>query len=308
MSSQQSHPHKAAVPNTVDTVPHLPPGFTDIFTSRFVDVNGVTVHAVVGGDGPPLLLLPGWPQFWYAWRLVMPALAEHFTVIAADNRGFGASDKPATGYDAATLADEMAGLMAALGHSRYAVVGYDLGMFYGYGLAASHRERVTRLAVIEAILPGISPSPPLFSDAATNEFLWHFPFNRLRGINERMVAGREEIYFSHQFASKAASPDAIPPHVVDVYVEALRDPAALRASFEFYRADNEPLMLSWQKEGPLNIPVLGIGAEFSAGAGVEHVMRQVATDVTGLVVPGSGHFLPEEAPDALAKALLDFFR
>ncbi|MFF4016132.1 alpha/beta fold hydrolase [Streptomyces sp. NPDC001843] len=303
-----SQPSTDAVPNTVDTVPHLPPGFTDTFTSRIVNVDGVAVHAVVGGEGPPLLLLPAWPQFWYGWRLVMPALAEHFTVIAADIRGVGASDKPTTGYDCATLADELAGLMAALGHDRYAVAGYDLGMMIGYALAAKHRERVTRLAVAEAILPGISQSPPLVADAATNEILWHFVFNRLSDINERMVAGREEIYFGHQFASKAATPDAIPPHAVDVYVDALRDPAALHASFEFYRADHAPLLTAWQQEGPLDIPVLAIGGEFSVGAGVENVMREVATDVTGLIIPGSGHFVTEEAPDAITKALLDFFR
>ncbi|GAA3853704.1 hypothetical protein GCM10023084_04930 [Streptomyces lacrimifluminis] len=84
MPTQHSHPGTDAVPNTVDTLPHLPPGFTDTFTSRIVDVDGVAVHAVVGGEGPPLLLLPAWPQFWYGWRLVMPALAEHFTEEAPD--------------------------------------------------------------------------------------------------------------------------------------------------------------------------------------------------------------------------------
>ncbi|MFJ9010039.1 alpha/beta fold hydrolase [Streptomyces canus] len=169
------------------------------------------------------------PQFWYCWQLVMPVLAEHFTVIAADHRGQGAGDKPATGYDMATLADDLAGLMTGLGHSRYAAAGIDVGMVSGYALAASHRERVTRLAVVEAILPGISPLPNLLADPATNEFLWHVAFNRLRDINERMVVGRGEIYFGHQFATKAASTDAVPPHAVDAYVEALRDPAALPA-------------------------------------------------------------------------------
>jgi len=136
-----------------------------------VKTSDLTLHAVVGGDGPPLLLLPAWPQFWYNWRLVMPALAEHFTVVATDVRGTGASDKPATGYDGATLADDMAARMTALGHERFAVVGYDLGLLVGYALAAGHRDRVTRLVVGEAILPGFSPSPPLMSDAATNEFL-----------------------------------------------------------------------------------------------------------------------------------------
>ncbi|MFI6741238.1 alpha/beta fold hydrolase [Nonomuraea sp. NPDC050451] len=296
------------MPFTVTDVPNLPAGFTDTFTSHTVKTNDLTLHAVVGGDGPPLLLLPAWPQFWYNWRLVMPALAEHFTVIAADVRGTGASDKPATGYDAATLADDMAALMTALGHDRFAVVGYDLGLLVGYGLAAGHRHRVTRLVVGEAILPGFSPSPPLMSDAATNEFLWHFAFNRLQDINERMVAGREEIYIGHQFTSKAAAPDAIPQHAVDLYVDVLRDPAALRASFEFYRRLDESAqqIQRWHDEGPLSIPVLAIGGEHSTGTAPAEDMRKVATDVTGLVIPGSGHFLAEEVPQALTKALLGF--
>ncbi|MYS92302.1 MULTISPECIES: alpha/beta fold hydrolase [Streptomyces] len=295
---------------TVTDVPDLPAGFIDTFTSRTVKTTELTLHAVVSGDGPPLLLLPGWPQFWYSWRLVMPALAEHFTVIAPDLRGMGASDKPATGYDAATLADDMAALMTALGHDRFAVVGYDLGMLVGYALAASYRDRVTRLVVSEAILPGLSPSPPLLSDPATNEMLWHFAFNRLADINERMVAGREEIYFGHTFASKTAAPGAIPQHAIDVYVDSLRDPAALRASFEYYRTldTSAEHVLRWRDEGPLTIPVLAIGGQYSTGTMPEETMRLVAPDVTGLVIPGAGHFLPEEAPEEVSRALLDFLR
>ena len=311
MPDPQSSAAGSAAPFTVDAVPHLPAGFTETFTSRIVEVNDLALHAVVGGDGPPLLLLPAWPEFWYGWRLVMPALAEHFTVVAADLRGVGASDKPATGYDVVTLADDMARLMTVLGYDRFAVAGYDLGAIVGYALAAGHRERVMRLSFGESVVPGISPTPPLFMDAGTNEFLWHFAFNRLQDINERMVAGREEIYFGHQFASKAASPDAIPPEVVAVYVEVLRDPAALHANFEFYRAimteECEAQVLRWQQDGPLTIPVLAIGGEYSTGAGAEELMRQVASDVTGLVVPGIGHFVAEEA-DAITKALLDFLR
>jgi pimeloyl-ACP methyl ester carboxylesterase len=239
----------------------------------------------------------------------MPELARHFTVIAPDLRGTGASDKPATGYDAATLADDMAGLMTALGHERFAVAGYDIGMMVGYTLAATHRDRVTKLAVGEAILPGFSELPPLLMPPEVNETMWHFVFNRLHDINERMVAGREEIYFGHQFASKAATPEAIPQSAVDVYVDALRDPAALHASFEFYRAgESADQILACHAEGPLRIPVLALGGEHSLGASVEQVMRLVATDVRGLVIPGAGHFLPDEAPGAVVDALLDFLR
>ncbi|MFJ9736604.1 alpha/beta fold hydrolase [Streptomyces sp. NPDC101166] len=221
-----------------------------------------------------------------------------------------ASDKPATGDDAATLADDMAALMTALGRDRFAVVGYDLGMLVGHALAASHRDRVTRLVGAESILPGVSPSPPLMSDPATNEFLWHFAFNRLQDINERMVAGREEIYFGHTFTSRTATPGAIPQHVIDVYVDQLRDPAALRASFEFYRTleTSAEHVLRWRDEGPLTIPVLAVGGQYSTGAMPEETMRMVATDVTGLVIPEAGHFLPEEAPAELGQALLDFLR
>lgn len=310
MPALQTHSNGDAPPFTVSTVPNLPDGFTATFASRIIEVNDIALHAVIGGDGPPLLLLPGWPEFWYCWRNVMPVLAERFTVVAADFRGMGASDRPADGYDAGTLADDMAALMTRLGYDRFAVAGEDVGMIVGYALAAKHRDRVTRLAVDEALLPGLTPSPPLFGDAATNEFLWHIPFNRLHDINERMVSGREEIYFGHQFASKAGSPGAIPSSAVDVYVDALRDPDALHASFEYFRTmmseQSAGQFLAWQKEGPLTIPVLAIGGERSTGAGVEQVLRQVAQDVTGLVIPGAGHFLLEEAPDAIAKALLEF--
>ena len=105
-------------PGSVTGAPNLPAGFTDMFTSRYVETGDVRLHAVIGGDGPPLLLVHGWPETWYAWRLVMPALARDFTVIAVDQRGIGLSDKPADGYDTGTLASDLVGLMDALGHER----------------------------------------------------------------------------------------------------------------------------------------------------------------------------------------------
>jgi alpha/beta hydrolase fold len=142
---------------SVARAPNLPPGFTDTFTDRFVDAGGLRQHAVVGGDGPPLLLVHGWPQTWYAWRLLMPTLAQDFQVVAVDQRGIGLSDKPEDGYDTATLAGDLAALMDALGHQRFALVGFDTGLLISYALAADHPDRVERLVVGEAPLPGISP-------------------------------------------------------------------------------------------------------------------------------------------------------
>ena len=157
---------------------------------------------VTGGDGPPLLLVHGWPQTWYAWRLVMPALARDFKVIAPDQRGCGLSGKPEGGYDTGTLAGDLVALMDALGHQRFAVAGHDTGMWIGYALAADHPDRVDRLAVAETPLPGVSPSPPLFASAHLNNALWHFAFNRLAEVNEQLVTGREDVYFGWQFAPR----------------------------------------------------------------------------------------------------------
>src|SRR6516162_6071951 len=147
-------------PGSASGAPNLPAGFTDTFTSRHVDTGELRQHVVTGGDGPPLLLVHGWPQTWYAWRLIMPALARDFFVVAPDQRGTGLSGKPEDGYGTGTLAGDLVALMDALGHQRFAVAGHDTGMWIGYALAADHPGRLGRLAVAETPLPGVSPSPP----------------------------------------------------------------------------------------------------------------------------------------------------
>jgi pimeloyl-ACP methyl ester carboxylesterase len=144
-------------PGSVSGAPHLPDGFAGTFTSRYIDTGGLVQHVVTGGGGPPLLLVHGWPQTWYAWRLVMPGLARQFQVIAPDQRGCGLSGRPQDGYDTGTLAGDLAALMDALGHQRFAVAGHDTGMWIGYALAADHPGRVARLAVAETPLPEHHP-------------------------------------------------------------------------------------------------------------------------------------------------------
>src|SRR4029078_12181863 len=181
-------------PGSVSGAPNLPSGFADTFTSRYVDAGDVRLHAVIGGEGPPLVLVAGGPETWYAWRLVMPALAEDFTVIAVDQRGIGLSDKPADGYDTRTLGKDLVALMDALGHGRFAVVGHDTGFAIGYALAADHPERVERVALAE--IPGppaAATAPPVFVPSAINNELWHLPFNRVEQLPEQLIEGREDI-------------------------------------------------------------------------------------------------------------------
>ena len=173
---------------TVSGVPGLPGGFAGTFESQLTDVDGVRLHTVSGGDGPPLLLVSGWPQTWYAWRYVMPRLAEDFRVIAVDPRGVGVSDAPDDGYDSGTLARELVALMDQLGHRRFALAGHDVGMWTSYAAAADHPDRIDRLVLAEANIPGVAPSPPLLGSEAVNDRLWHFAFNRKRGLNEERSA------------------------------------------------------------------------------------------------------------------------
>src|SRR5689334_7570742 len=160
-------------PGSVSQAPNLADGFTDTFTSRYVDTGELRLHAVIGGDGPPLLLVHGWPESWYAWRLVMPALARDFQVIAVDQRGMGLSDKPESGYDTGTQARDLVALMDALGHERFAVVGHDTGFAISYAVAADHGHRVERVALLEIPgSPGTVPAPPVFVPAPINDRLW----------------------------------------------------------------------------------------------------------------------------------------
>ncbi len=201
----------------------------------------------------------------------------------------------------------MVRLMDALGYPKFAMVGHDIGMWTGYAMAVDHPERLERLAVAEAIIPGISPSPPLLGSRWLNDFLWHFNFNRAFDANERLVQGREEIYFGHQFATKAATPTAIPQYAVDHYVETLRDPEALRASFDYYRAIDQTIEQSEaRKKHKLTLPVLAIAGEDACGDSVGTEMRSVAEDVISVVIPHCGHYVAEEAPDALLDALREF--
>lgn len=152
-------------PGSVSSAPNLPAGFTDMFTSRYVDTGGVRLHVVAGGEGPPLLLVHGWPETWYYWRLVMPALARGFSVVAVDQRGIGLSDKPSDGYDTGTAAADLVALMEALGHQRFAMVGVDTGMPIAYALAAVYRDQLDRLAVGEAVIAGVTLPLPKPSSA-----------------------------------------------------------------------------------------------------------------------------------------------
>jgi pimeloyl-ACP methyl ester carboxylesterase len=307
MSSSSAPPSTPEGPGSVSGAPNLPAGFTDTFTSRYVDAGGLRQHAAIGGDGPPLLLVHGWPENWYAWRLVMPALARDFEVIAPDQRGIGLTDKPRDArYDPGTLANDMVALMDALGHQRFAVVGTDTGLPISYALAADHPDRVERVALAEVPgPPGAVPQPPFFLPEPLNNKLWHIPVNRLDELNEQLARGREDLYFGYEFNIQAER--KLPADVVDYYVGLLRNPDSLHGTFAFYREWDTMMEQNEQRsKRPLTMPVLGIGGAASHGEEVANAMKLLANEVQSAVIPGAGHWFAEEAPEETLAALTAF--
>ena len=197
--------------------------------------------------------------------------------------------------------------MEALGHRRFAIVGFDTGMPIAYALAADHPERLERLVVGEAVVTGVTPSPPLLVPGPLNERLWHIAFNRLDGsFNEALVHGREDIFFGAEYAESAGTP--LPDAVVKYYVERLassRD--TLRGSFGSYRAIDVSIAQNERRTTrKLTLPVLAIGGGKGLGEGAANTMRLVAEKVESKIIPGSGHWVAEEAPEQLLAALMPF--
>jgi len=273
---------------------------TDEPTHGSAYVNGVDLHYVRAGEGPPLLLLHGWPQTWYEWREVIPALAQDYTVIAPDLRGMGDSGKPREGYDKRTVADDTRELVQELGFEEVAVVGHDWGMPTAYAYAARYREEVQALAVMEAMLPGVREDDKL-------GMLWHVRFHQVRDLPERLVSGNEETYLKWFYREGAYDPSAIDREALAEYVRAYSAPGGLRGGFEYYRAYDEDAEHNREHtQQDLEMPVLALGGEASFGSMPVQDMEAVATDVDGEVVERAGHWIPEERPDYLVERLRGF--
>ena len=291
--------------------PHLSRDFARTFQSHVIRANGIRQHAVIGGDGPPLLLVHGWPENWYAWRSLMPALARNFTVIAVDQRGIGLSETPRDGYDTATLANDLVGLMDALGHGRFAVVGHDTGYTISYALAADHRDRVDRVALAEIPgPPGVDPmnEPKLFLSEVDNNRLWHIPFNRVDDeLIVQMVSRSADDYYRYEYDIQGGGYTP-PDDAIRYYIKLFtRDRETLRASFGLYRAwDDTVTQNTARAMNKLTLPVLAIGGDDSWGQYAGLGLANAADDVQTVVIPDAGHWIAEQAPDHMLAALTDF--
>ena len=278
-------------------------------------VNGVKLHYVEGGAGAPVLLVPGWPQSWYAWRHVMPPLvAAGRRVIAVDPRGYGDSDRPASGYDMKTVAAEMHGFADALGllgAGGVDVVGHDIGTWISYAYAADWPGDVKRLALFDGAIPGVTPPAPAgIPTAEQNIKTWHFAFNRLDDLPELLLRGHEREFLLWCFNAKSVRPWTIGPTDLDEYVRVALIPGSARASADFYRASFGPEGLAQNRtraETKLRMPILAYGADSGVAGSLAATLGGIAENVQGGVFTNCGHYVPEEAPEAISRELARFF-
>ncbi|GAB3443950.1 alpha/beta fold hydrolase [Streptomonospora sediminis] len=274
-----------------------------------VAVNGTSLHVRVGGSGPAVVLLHGVPKTGYHWRHLVPHLTTDHTVVVPDLRGLGDSAHPDGGYDSATMSDDIAELMARLGHPAYSVVGEDWGAAIGYQLAARHRANVASLVFAEARLPGFG-----FEDhaALTREnlyegmFLWHLGFYNQPDVPEMLIAGHERDLITYMIKQERSRPDSASPDAIEEYVRCYSMPGGIRSMLAIYRAmltDAEQNRAAAAEK--LDIPVLAVGGDAFIGSENEAQMRLLARDVVGHVFH-AGHDLAEEVPDELAAVVRTF--
>lgn len=275
------------------------------FEHGLAQVGKVRTHYVTIGSGEPIVLLHGWPQTWWEWRRLAAGLADRHRLIIPDLRGLGASSRPAEGYDKRTIAADVWGLLDQLGVGEVTVVGHDLGGAVAYQVAHQRREQIRALVVIEMMMPGFGVEEE-FAQRDENG-IWHLSFHLARDVTEALVSGRERLYFSWFFNNFSYDRAAITEADLDEYVRAYREPGALRAGFEYYRTlfqdgrDNRAASAE-----PLPMPALAVGGSHSMGARCADSLRGLAADVTGCVMPESGHYVPEEHPEELAGLITDF--
>lgn len=281
----------------------LPGGFEE----GFADVNGVRLHYVAGGEGPALVLLPGYPQTWWAFSDVMPALARDHRVIAVDLRGMGASGKPGTGYDLRTMATDVRDLVLAMGYEEADVVGHDIGAMVAHVHGLAFPESTRRLVLMNVLAPDASLFQlPLLPPPGGGFHPWWWAFNQAPGVPEQLVAGRSRVLVDALVDGLALDPARIDERDRTVYADAYDTPEALRASSGWYRAMSQDIATG-AGAGVLPMPVLGLASGLNVGY-FQQALPPRAADARIVEIPDSGHYLPEEQPELVVEALRAFLR
>jgi pimeloyl-ACP methyl ester carboxylesterase len=272
------------------------------FTHKYETVGTVKIHYVIGGTGEPLVLLHGFGQNWYMWNRILPELSKHFTVIAPDLPGLGESGKPDSGYDKKTMSASIHGLIKQLGYTSINLAGHDIGLMVAYAYAAQFQSEVKKLALMDALLPGVEP---VWSNVKGQA--WWFGFFGWPASGE-VVAGKEREFLTNFWPLVGYVKNPFTKEETEEFIRAYAVPGATTGSFHWFGAfeqdakDNQVFMKT-----KLKMPLLAMGGEHYAAAFLEEHCKLVAENVTGSTIKGAGHWLVQENTPQVQQDLLAFF-
>jgi epoxide hydrolase 4 len=278
---------------------------------QFVQTNQINLHYVTQGSGELVLLLHGFPEFWYSWRFQIPALARHFKVVVPDLRGYNDSDKPATGYDIDTLTQDVLGLIRNLGFTKAHIVGHGWGGMIGWNLAQKFPESMHSLSLLSAPHPG-SLTQTLFSNMDRQH--WHFLAFQVPGVPEWMLQQNLGDFLQNWFQRQAIRKAAFSSETLRVYQIALSKTGVLSSALNYYRNWLSPQ--TWlnrlsDPQPPIQVPTLVLwGTEdriLSPGL-TKGFERLIANPFRLKLIPECGHWIQQEVPQLVNLELLSFLK
>jgi pimeloyl-ACP methyl ester carboxylesterase len=280
---------------------------------QFVETNQIRLHCVTQGEGELVILLHGFPEFWYSWRFQIPALARHFKVVVPDLRGYNDSDKPASGYDLDTLSADIKGLIENLGYARAHLVGHDWGGAIAWNIAQKFPQCLNRLAVLNA-----APSQRFLQEMVSNldqlRRSWYVLAFQIPGIPEWLIQQNLKEFVKRLFQEQAIRKGAFSSENTAIYQTALSKPGALSAALNYYRQMLSPW--HWLKDwgrppNPITAPTLVLWGEDDS-----LLSQKLTQDLEQLIqapyelklIPHCGHWVQQEAPQTVNRELLTFLR
>jgi len=265
----------------------------------FIETANTRLHGVTAGSGEPLVLISGWPQSLWAWRHVFARLAGRYRVLALDLPGMGDSAIPAPAYDLDSVAALIHAALESLDLRSFHLVGHDIGAWVSYPFAARYGASVTKLVLMDAVIPGIVPMMPITPQSAI--LAWHFGFNAIPELPEALTAGRERLFLGWFFKYRSFARDAFSEADLDEYERIYSAPGAMTSGFNYYR--NMEVSAEQNRAHAatrLKMPVLVIGGERGVGARMVEAIKPLCEHARGALFDRCGHYIPEEAPDRLA--------
>ena len=270
-------------------------------SSHFIGANDIKIHYIEKGKGPLVILLHGWPETSLEWSKTIDVLSAEYRVVAPDLRGLGRSERTLSGYDKKTIATDINSLIAALGEKQAIIIGHDMGGKVAYVMAHLYPQSVTKLVLVDCLIPGTENTDALHGGA------WHYGFHMAPDFPEMLTQGREKQYITAQIKALSFKKDAISDQTINEYAKYYSAPGRMTAGFNYYRALKEDAALVKTFNGnKLLMPVLVITGQHSVGDKLAKILKNETSSLKIIIIKDSGHFVPEEAPELFNSEVLKF--